>query len=205
MLDPRPDGSGRGTHAGSLSDELRTRVDGVSVVESDDIADEAAIAALVEESDFVVVALESYSPAVLHTVNEQAVKHRRPWMSSYFDGSEGIVGPTYVIGDTPCYHEFETQAQASLKHQGEYLAYKEIQRESAPGGRSLLPRPYVMVAAGWSAASALRFLLQGNTFTAGRAIRIGFDVLSIDVIDVFKLPRCPACSGERPTYRNLFL
>jgi bacteriocin biosynthesis cyclodehydratase domain-containing protein len=156
------------------------------------------------QSDFVVLASETYSPVLLHATNEQAIEHATPWMSVYFDGSEAVVGPTYVLGETCCYHEFETQAQASLRYGGEHVVYKEFLRDLDPGGGFVLPA-YAMIAAGWAVTSALRFLLEGTTFTVGRALHLNFETLSIDVQDVLKLPRCPACGGERPAYRNLFL
>jgi bacteriocin biosynthesis cyclodehydratase domain-containing protein len=156
------------------------------------------------QSDFVVLASETYSPALLHAANEQAIEHATPWMSVYFDGSEAVVGPTYVLGETCCYHEFETQAQASLRYGGEHVVYKEFLRDLDHDEGFVLPA-YAMIAAGWAVTSALRFLLEGTTFTVGRALHINFETLSVDVQDVLKLPRCPACGGERPAYRNLFL
>jgi bacteriocin biosynthesis cyclodehydratase domain-containing protein len=181
----------------------------VEVVAADDIADDDAIGRVFESADFVVVAYETFSPTLLHAANEQAILHRTPWMSAYFDGSEAVVGPTCVPGETCCYHEFEIQSEATLTFRGEHLLFKESlvghPGEERLDSAALVLPPYAMVAAGLTVTSVLQFLLGGKTFTIGRAIRLNFETLSIDFQDVFKLPRCPACSSERPSYRQLFL
>jgi thiazole/oxazole-forming peptide maturase SagC family component len=170
-----------------------------------DLADDGALEKLCQRSDFVVLALETYSPTVLHALNESAINTRTRWLSVYFDGSEAVIGPTYVPGETCCYHEFETQAQASLRYKAEYLVFKEFLRDTAVDTEPLVLPPYASVAAGFAVTSVVRSLLNGQTFTSGRAMRINFETLSIDMQDVLRLPRCPACGGARPTYRNLFL
>jgi thiazole/oxazole-forming peptide maturase SagC family component len=160
---------------------------------------------LCERSTFVVLAMETYSPAVLHALNESAIAHRTTWISAFFDGSEAVIGPTYVPGETCCYHEFETQSQASLRYKAEHLVFKEFLRDAADDTEPLVLPPYASIVAGLTATSVLHSLLRGTTFTTGRAMRINFETLSIDLQDVLRLPRCPACGGARPTYRNLFL
>lgn len=218
LLDPRPVPKegwqylGNGTSAPperSLDEALRSRLDNgrleqLEVVTAADIADDDAVGRVFERVDFVVVAYETYSPTLLHAANEQAIRHRTPWMSTYFDGSEAVIGPTCVPGETCCYHEFEIQSEATLTFKGEHLIFKESLEERIDSAVLVLP-PYAMVAAGLAVTSALRFLINGETFTTGRAIRLNFETLSVDFQDVFKLPRCPACWSERPSYRQLFL
>jgi bacteriocin biosynthesis cyclodehydratase domain-containing protein len=219
LLDPRPPGAVEQAFLGSdaappagpsLGESLRTRLEGagveqLEVLEAGDIAEEAALARLLETVDFAVLACEAFAPTLLHALNEQALRHRRPWMSVYFDGSEAIVGPMYVPGETGCYLEYEIQTEATMVFKGEHLLYREELEERKLDASVFALPPYAMVAAGLAAVAVLRFLTGGQTFTIGRAIRLSFETMSIDFEDVFKLPRCPACNSDRPSYRHLFL
>ena len=167
--------------------------------------DDVALGSICERADLVVVALETHSPSTLHAMNEMAIAHRTSWMSVFFDGSEAVIGPTYVPAETCCYHEFETQSQASMRYKAEYLVFKEFLRNTSLDNEVFTLPPFASVAAGFTATSALHYLVRGKSFTSGRVMRINFETLSIDMHDVLRLPRCPACRGARPTYRNLFL
>lgn len=167
--------------------------------------DEASLRAVFDVATFVVVALDRWSPAALHAANAAALATKTPWMSAFFDGSEAVVGPTYVPGETCCYFEFESQHEASLTLKGEYVLYKEALLDSPPYGPSLTLPSHADVAGGFAATSALQFMLSGSSFTIGRAVRVNFETASIDYQDVLRLPRCPACQGLRPPYRHLFL
>jgi len=154
--------------------------------------------------DFVVLALDGFSPKALHATNSAAISAGVPWMSVFFDGSEAVIGPTYVPGETCCYFEFEFQHEASLTLKNEYVLFKEA-AGTAGGPRGFVLPPYAEVAAGFGATSAIEFLTSGKSFTIERAVRINFERASIDYQDVLRLPRCPACATKRAPYRHLFL
>lgn len=163
------------------------------------------VLSLFETCHFVVFALEFFSPNALHTANEVALTCNKPWMSVYFDGSEALIGPTYVPGDTPCYSEFEIQQEACVGLKDEYLLYKEHMEEKGLEETHLVPPSYLETAAGYAATSALHFLSREESFTTSRTLRLDFERLSLDFEDVLKLPRCPACNVLKPAYRQVFL
>lgn len=167
--------------------------------------DPQALGELFEQADFVVVALESYSPRVFHTVNEVAVVTGKPWMSAFFDGSEAIIGPIYVPGETPCYNEFEIQQEAVIGLKEDYIVYKEELLEADLDCAHLVLPPYLSLMSGWLMTALIPFLISGRSFAVGRSLRVDLERLSVDGVDVLKLPRCPACSAQRPGYRHLFL
>jgi bacteriocin biosynthesis cyclodehydratase domain-containing protein len=170
-----------------------------------DLGREGALDEVFERADFVIAAWENFSPSLFHSLNASAVDHKTPWMLAYFDGSEVIVGPTYVPGESCCYYEYEMQSEATLALKDEYFLYKEdLQQDGFDVSCVALP-PYLQVAAGLATTAVLRFLMGGQTFTAGRAIRIDFERFSVDYQEVLRLPRCPACSPGRPPYKQLFL
>lgn len=166
---------------------------------------EDALDELFKDADFVIAAWESYAPTLFHSLNEAAIRHGVPWLLTYCDGSEAIVGPLYVPSETACYYEFETQVEASTAFREDYLLYKEHLVDAGIDGTYFVLPPYLQIAAGFTTLSASQFLARGQAMTVGRSIRIDFERLSVDYQDVLKLPRCPACGSDRAPYRQLFL
>lgn len=172
--------------------------------------DEAGLTRVFGQCGFVLVALERYSPSVLHAANRAALAAGRPWMSVYFDGSEAVIGPIYVPGETACYNEFEIQNEACIAGQDDYHVYKNSLAEPATladGRRApdpVLP-PFLAIAGGWATAAALPFVAGSKSFLLERAVHVDFERAEIDYQDVLRLPRCPACAPARPAYRHTFL
>ena len=172
--------------------------------------DDDALTRVFEECGFVLVALERYSPSVLHAANRAALAAGRPWMSVYFDGSEAVIGPIYVPGDTACYNEFEIQNEACIARQDDYHVYKDsLTSPAAPTDDRRVPDPvlppFLAIASGWATTAALPFMSGGKSFLLERAVHIDFERVEIDYQDILRLPRCPACSPTRPAYRHTFL
>jgi bacteriocin biosynthesis cyclodehydratase domain-containing protein len=168
-------------------------------------ADAETITSAFETADLLVVAWEAFSPTLFHAVNEAAIAARKPWMTVFFDGSEAIVGPTYLPGSSPCYYEFEIQNEATLLLRDEFVLYKDDAEDEALRRVHFTLPAHAQIAAGFATTSVLRMLTLGHTFTVGRAIRLDLERMSVDYVDVLRLPRCPACREERPAYRHLFL
>lgn len=172
--------------------------------------DDAGLGSVFDQCGFVLVALERFSPSVLHAANRAALDAGRPWMSVYFDGSEVVIGPLYVPGNTACYNEFEIQNEACIARQDDYHVYKESL--TAPDPSAGCPRvadpvlpPFLAIASGWATTAVLPFLSGGKSFLLERAIHVDFERAAIDYQNILKLPRCPACAPARPGYRNTFL
>lgn len=169
------------------------------------VHDKATLLKVFGGVDFVLVAWESFSPTLFHAANEASVETGVPWMLVFLDGSEAVLSPLFVPGESGCYHEFEIQSEASILLKDEYLLYKEDLRENGAVSAALPLPPYLQVAAGFASTLALRYLMSNQAPTPGRAVRIDFERLGVDYIDVLKLPRCPACGSQRSAYRHLFL
>lgn len=172
---------------------------------SGDVHDKGTLQQVFHGANFVLVAWESFSPTLFHAANEASVETGVPWMLVYLDGSEAVLSPLFVPGESGCYHEFEIQSEASILLKDEYLLYKEDLRESGAASEGLPLPPYLQVAVGFATTLALRYLMSNQAPTPGRAVRIDFERLGVDYIDVLKLPRCPACGPQRSAYRHLFL
>ena len=170
-----------------------------------EVQETATLKRVFQEVNFVLVAWESFSPTLFHAANEASVESGVPWMLAYLDGSEAVLSPLFVPGESGCYHEFEIQSEAAILLKDEYLLYKEDLRDSGAATEALPFPPYLQVAAGFATTLALRYLVSNQAPTSARAVRIDFERLGVDYVDVLKLPRCPACGSQRSAYRHLFL
>jgi thiazole/oxazole-forming peptide maturase SagC family component len=168
------------------------------------LEDPKALTDVFDQCDFVVVALEWASPTVLHEANQVALAMGKPWMSVYVDGSEALIGPLYVPGETICYNEFEIQNEAAVSLHDDFLLHKET-LVADTGSAHLVHPAFLSVISGWAATAALSFLCSGKTYVVGRCVRIDFERFAVDYQDILRLPRCPACAPQRPGYRHTFL
>lgn len=164
-----------------------------------------AIESVFDAAAFVVVALEHFAPGILHSVNEVALSVETPWLHVSIDGSEGAIGPVFVPGETLCYSEYEFQREAAVGLKDEYLLYRE-HMQSVGNGAALSPfPPFLDIVGGYASIGALQFLVGAKCFLVERAMLIDFESLTIDMQNILRLPRCPACSSRRPAYTHLFL
>jgi bacteriocin biosynthesis cyclodehydratase domain-containing protein len=195
-------GEGEG-HAAALARELDdggTQATAATV----SLADEFALRDALADVDFAVVAPDAYSPRVLHAVNAAAIALERTWMAVHLDGSDGIVGPIHVPGESACHLEVEMQQEAAIGFRDDYLVYKEALDNELALDRFLLP-PHLDTIAGLASGAALRFLVSGRSFVVGRMVRVDFERMGFDTQEVLRLPRCPACVQLQPAYQHEFL
>jgi thiazole/oxazole-forming peptide maturase SagC family component len=159
----------------------------------------------IADADIVLVCVEQFSPRIFHAINEVAIQRPIPWLLSYLDGSEGIIHPISMPGETACYYELEAQSESTLTRKQDYHLYKE--ETLSPGETNVASpiAPYIDVIGGMTVMAALHFLMGKPSIAADQTIRLDFERMAIDYQTILKLPRCPACSGLRPAYRHLFL
>lgn len=171
-----------------------------------DLADEDSLEALAGKVDFIIAALELYSAKTFHTVNAVMLDLHQPWMSVFVDGGEARIGPIYVPGETACYSDYEIQHEANLGVMKDgYLLYKEALNQQRIDGSHLTLAPYLSVATGMATTAVARFLLSGKSFLVERGLRVDFERLSVDFEDVLRIPRGPAGTPSRASYRHLFM
>jgi bacteriocin biosynthesis cyclodehydratase domain-containing protein len=170
----------------------------------DDVPDEDVLLTLLDDTDVVVLTLDGFRPALLHRLNRAAVAAGRSWLPVYADGSEVIIGPLVVPGESACYNEHEIQHEASRALRREYQLYSE-ELGRAPGDGPPLLAPYAAIAASWAAIGLTALLTDGTSFLVGRAVRVDFERLEVTSEHVLRLPRCPVCTPHRPSFRHPFL
>jgi bacteriocin biosynthesis cyclodehydratase domain-containing protein len=127
----------------------------------------------------------------LSSWNEAALGAGVPWLQVLpFDGLFGAVGPLYVPGETACFECFRIRRASNVDYGREFLALQDV------------PAPLPAAAgveqtvAGLAATFALRWLAHRDQFLPGTwyALELGVrPALGVHVL--YRVPRCPACSG----------
>jgi len=196
------------SEGGTYTDSFMAYLSGLGINNINGITgrfdDQKKIKEIFENNDFVIICVEFFSPKLLHTVNQVAISVGKPWMSVLIDGSLAIIGPIYVPGETLCYSEFETQVESSMQYFDEYSLYREHLEQEDVSTPPILP-PLLDITSGYALMFISRFVLKKKSSLLDKAIFINFEDMSLDSQHLLKLPRCPACQGTRPPYKNSFV
>jgi bacteriocin biosynthesis cyclodehydratase domain-containing protein len=123
--------------------------------------------------------------------NGAAIAASVPWLQVLpFDGHLAAIGPFYVPGETGCYECFRLRRASNLDCGRELLALQQVP-VPLPAAASL-----EQTVAGLAATLALRWLAHRDQFLPGSwyALELGLrPALGVHVL--YRVPRCPACSG----------
>jgi bacteriocin biosynthesis cyclodehydratase domain-containing protein len=179
----RVDVAGAGGAAAPLADVLRASgVGGVRRPRWEDLATDAS--GLV-----VAVPARDEAPAV-EAWNRRALARRQCWLQLLpFDGRFAAVGPLYVPGETCCFECYRLRRRAASGYPTEFGAV-----EAAPVAASAGPA-LSTAQAGIGAAVVLRWLANGDTRLPGVLYAYEAPGTALTEHRVYRVPRCPACSG----------
>jgi bacteriocin biosynthesis cyclodehydratase domain-containing protein len=156
------------------------------------------------DADLVVLALECPSLTLSHRLNRICLERELPWISLTLDGNFGVVGPIFVPPRTACFNCFTALSQAPAGNREMTQKYRRYQ-ESKKAGSFFVGLPsYADILAGHGGHAILRFLLSGSGYLVGRAFVVSFDQLALDLEDIMRLPRCPACGVFDAGHRAAF-
>ncbi|MGH8573984.1 MAG: TOMM precursor leader peptide-binding protein, partial [Gammaproteobacteria bacterium] len=168
------------------------------------LPDEQTLSNCFDGASAVVLAWSTFSPTLFQRVNGLSLEHGVPWLLGYVDGSEVIIGPSVLPGESGCYLEYEVQAEASIQQRDAYHLYRE-ERSQASTARGMVISPYARVLSGFLSVVLLRMLTGAEVPTLERVIRVDFERFTVDYQRFLRLPRCPACAVNRAPYRPTFL
>jgi bacteriocin biosynthesis cyclodehydratase domain-containing protein len=123
--------------------------------------------------------------------NAQALEARAPWFQVLpFDGRYACVGPLYLPGDTCCYECFRLRREANLEGGAELALL-----DKAPAVYPAAPALDAVVG-GLTALLVSTWLVYDNHYAPGAFYALELQPTpSLTAHHVYRVPRCPACSG----------
>ena len=176
--------------SGPLAEEVArlVRLSGVGGLER---LDWDASPALGLAPGLVVVAPSGEELTRLGDWNRAALTARVPWLQLLpFDGRFVAIGPLYVPGETACFECYRLRRASNLDYPTEFLIL-----EQAPASHPAAPTLDRAVA-GFAATLVLRWLVQRDQFLPGLWYALEHEwELRLSPHFVYRVPRCPACSG----------
>jgi bacteriocin biosynthesis cyclodehydratase domain-containing protein len=176
--------------AGSLASEVASslRRSGVSGLERRPLQAESSE---LRRFDLAVVVPDGDELSGLAAWNEATFSARVPWMQVLpFDGLFSAVGPLFVPGETGCHECFRIRRASNVDYGREFLALQEV-AAPLPASASLEE-----AVAGLAATLALRWLAHRDQFLPGSwyALELGTRLI-LGAHVLYRVPRCPVCSG----------
>jgi bacteriocin biosynthesis cyclodehydratase domain-containing protein len=149
-------------------------------------------AAVVEPGvDLTVCAPSGQERSRLKEWNTQALETRAPWLQVLpFDGRYASIGPLYLPGDTCCFECFRIRREANLE------AGVELSELDGPAASDAAAPMLDAIVGGLAALLVSGWLVHGDHYAPGAFYAIELlPTLGLSVHHVYRVPRCPACSG----------
>ena len=152
-----------------------------------------------EKPSCLLIALERPEPALMKWVNKLSLDLGISLLSCQLNGTEGIVGPFIVPGQTACLMCHHLRVTRNLDFYKEYRSWEEwVSSNGKRRAETGALVPFTEMVAGMA---ALELFEHASGFhepeTYGRFITINALTLEIITHQVLKLPRCPSCGNTR--------
>jgi bacteriocin biosynthesis cyclodehydratase domain-containing protein len=141
--------------------------------------------------DLTVCAPSGTERSRLPEWNAQALDIRAPWLQVLpFDGRYAAIGPIYLPGDTCCFECFRLRREANLDAGRDLSLF-----DSSPASDAAVPAIDAVIG-GLAALLVSSWLVHGDHFAPGAFYALDLvPTLGLTVHHVYRVPRCPACSG----------
>jgi bacteriocin biosynthesis cyclodehydratase domain-containing protein len=144
------------------------------------------------EAPFVVAVPAATELERLAAWNRAVVVSRTPWLQVLpFDGRFAAAGPLYVPGESCCYACYRARRAAASGYGLEFTAIDQV-----PTRAGSTPA-FEAVVAGVATGLALRWLAHRDTYLPGVFYACEAGGSSLTQHRVYRVPRCPVCSGAR--------
>lgn len=166
------------------------------------IRDARDVEGVIQGCGLVVVCAEDAPGPLFDWVNQASLALQIPWTSGYLDGSVGIVGPSIVPYQTPCYECYRLRMKGNVEHYEEFIAFEDHLKQQVDrsdhsyGGLG----PLSGVVGQLTALEAIKILTRfARPALYGKLYEVDFLTLQAEFHEILKLPRCPSCGMPRRT------
>jgi bacteriocin biosynthesis cyclodehydratase domain-containing protein len=152
---------------------------------------------------FIIVALDTIDPHLLHRINRICHELRRPWLHAAIDGPFLFVGPLTVPFRSSCFDCFETRVMMNLRESTSYQHYKRaLVHNLVKVGSLPIERTVRALLASHSAVEANNFLLTGHSCCINKVLSIYLPTMEFMYHEILRLPNCPVCAPQPEAIRQ---
>lgn len=156
------------------------------------------LALILQGASCALLCLDSPAPALLEAVNQAALKTNTLWIAGQVYGGFGLIGPTVIPWQSPCYRCYELRRNANLDNYRETMDYESRLRHG-DGSKTerVAPRPMLACIGAFLALEAMRIITRlSSPQTAGRILYLDFFGPEMTYHRILRFPRCPACGHD---------
>lgn len=152
-----------------------------------------------EKPGCLLLALDRPEPALMKWANELSQNHGISLMNCQLSGSEAVIGPFIVPGQTACLMCHHLRVTRNLDFYQEYRSWEDwIATNGNRRAETGALAPFTEMVAGMAALELFKHVSGFHEpETYGRFITVSALTLEILTHQVLKLPRCPACGSGR--------
>jgi thiazole/oxazole-forming peptide maturase SagC family component len=162
---------------------------------SSEIKEKDDILSIAKEASLLIVSFDEEQNDFLHLINDFCLESKIPWSSCHIEGFRGLLGPTVIPYQTPCYTCYEIRSSANIKHYEAYMAYRTYRQSHSEKlvhfGRL---NSFANTVASAMSLEIVKFLTDIKPLlTYGKTLSIDFLEMKIEMHPILKFPRCPSC------------
>jgi bacteriocin biosynthesis cyclodehydratase domain-containing protein len=165
------------------------------VTRTEPLETDAAVFDAVHGSDFIICCADAGQSSVFYKLNRTCLQEGIPWTSASVSALEGIIGPTVIPGETPCYLCYKMRAVACADNpEDEFSQLRFLdRRKQDDSGRRENHVFGVGIVGNLLGLEAFKVLTSMPAAAAGRIVIIDFLELTTKKHVVLRKPWCPAC------------
>lgn len=184
-----------------VSDRIREVNSEAVVLKVDkDLSSDEEVETAVQGAGLVVCCLDASLASILYRVNRICYRKRIPWTTCSASGLEGILGPTVVPGQTPCYLCYQMRAVAcSDNPPAAFSRLRFLDRRNKDDSYRRENHVFAVGVMGHLVGlEALKLICGAGGPTAlGRIVAVDFLSFASSAHIVLRKPGCPICSGAQ--------
>jgi adenylyltransferase/sulfurtransferase len=165
------------------------------VARTEELKSDVEVLDAVQGSDFIICCADVGQSSIFYKVNRSCVQSGIPWTSATVSALEGVLGPTVVPGETPCYLCYKMRAVACSDNPEDAFSHLRFldRRKQDDSGRRENHVFGVGIMGSLVALEAFKVLTSMPAAAAGRIVVFDFLELTTKKHVVLRKPWCPAC------------
>ncbi|MFT8351020.1 TOMM precursor leader peptide-binding protein [Clostridium saccharoperbutylacetonicum] len=150
------------------------------------------IKGVIENSNFIIVALDRYNDLILKNVNDECIKNNVDWIKTIIDGGFGEIGPIVRPGKTPCYECYKSRTINNLDDEN-LIIFKDVLEDESKFNYGYL-FPSNKVSASLVLLEAMKAMLEVSCTLEGKILLVNYFTLDFSIHNIVKVHNCPSCS-----------
>ena len=141
---------------------------------------ETEVEKILKNRDFCIVATQKPFSSLFSWVNSVSLTHGIKWTSCTVQGCIGLVGPTVIPRETPCYTCYQMRKRSNLIHYEEFVDFEEYLKNHPESEKTYGALVNTLSLLANLTVLEMVKLITGNGTTITAGSQFSFDPLSLE-------------------------